>query len=148
MNEELQSTNDELQSINDQLQQSGSELDDANAFLDAILAGLRAAIAVVDRDLRVRVWNRQAEDLWGLRAAEAVGQHLLNLDIGLPFEQVRPLLRRALSGGVDGEEAQVDAVNRRGRPVTVRVACSPLLGVGAARRPGAIIVMEAAEATG
>ena len=37
-----------------------------------------------------------AEDLWGLRAHEVVGQHFLNLDIGLPFEQLRPLLREVL----------------------------------------------------
>jgi two-component system, chemotaxis family, CheB/CheR fusion protein len=142
MNEELQSTNDELQSINEQLHRSGTELDEANAFLDAVLAGLRAGVAVVDRDLKVRVWNREAENLWGLRSAEAVDQHLLNLDIGLPIDQVRPLVRQALTGDADSDELQLDAVNRRGRAITVRVACSPLAGT-AEVPSGAIIVMEA-----
>jgi two-component system CheB/CheR fusion protein len=142
MNEELQSTNDELQSINEQLQRSGAERDEANAFLDAVLAGLRAGVAVVDRDLRVRVWNREAENLWGLRSGEAVQQHLLNLDIGLPVDQVRPLVRQALGGDSEGDEVHLEAVNRRGRPVTVRVACSPLAGP-AGEPSGAIIVMEA-----
>jgi two-component system, chemotaxis family, CheB/CheR fusion protein len=29
----------------------------------------------------VRAWNRGAVELWGLRAEEAVGEQLLNLDI-------------------------------------------------------------------
>jgi two-component system CheB/CheR fusion protein len=142
MNEELQSTNDELQSINEQLQASTGELDKANAFLDAVLASLRSGVAVVDRDLQVRIWNRQAEDLWGLRPDEAVGQHLLNLDIGLPVDRLRPLIRQALTGDRDAEEVQLDAVNRRGRSITVRVACSPL-EEATAEPSGAIIVMEA-----
>jgi two-component system CheB/CheR fusion protein len=90
------------------------------------------------------MWNRRAEDLWGPRADEVIGQHFVNLDIGLPFERLRPLLRGALgSDGASGEVA-VDGVNRRGRPVTVRVACTPLHNrSGGADGAGAIIVMEA-----
>jgi two-component system CheB/CheR fusion protein len=144
MNEELQSTNDELQSINDQLRVSTGRLDEANAFLEAVLTSLQAGVAVVDRDLRVKMWNRRAEDLWGLRTEEVTGQHFLNLDIGLPLEMLRPLLRGAL-GGETGE-AQVDAVNRRGRPVAVRVVCTPLNGRAAGTvSDGAIIVMEAGD---
>jgi two-component system CheB/CheR fusion protein len=147
MNEELQSTNDELQSINDQLQISSDRLDQANAFLETVLTSLQAGVAVVDRELRVEMWNRRAEDLWGLRAAEVTGQHFLNLDIGLPFEKVRPLLRAAL-GGENGE-AVIDAVSRRGRAVTVRVACAQLNGRSAdGTSDGAIIVMETDEQSG
>ncbi|MFI5890091.1 CheR family methyltransferase [Actinoplanes sp. NPDC051513] len=145
MNEELQSTNDELQTINEQLHDSGTELDEVNAFLDAVLSGLRAGIAVVDADLRVRVWNQEAENLWGVRSAEAVGQHLLNLDIGLPVDKMRPLMRSALGGDPDTGEQLLEAVNRRGRPVTVRVSCSPLTSAGG--NAGAILAMEAVEFT-
>jgi two-component system CheB/CheR fusion protein len=150
MNEELQSTNDELQNINDQLRLSTEQLDGVNAFLEAVLTSLRAGVAVVDRDLRIQMWNRRAEDLWGLRSAEVIGQHLLNLDIGLPFEQLRPLLRGALGQHAAPGEIQTEAVNRRGRSIVVRVACTPLVaGVGSG---GAIVVMEsdetAAAATG
>ncbi|HEY0536487.1 MAG TPA: CheR family methyltransferase [Actinoplanes sp.] len=144
MNEELQSTNDELQSINDQLRISTGRLDDANAFLEAVLTSLQAGVAVVDRELRVKMWNRRAEDLWGLRTAEVTGQHFLNLDIGLPLELLRPLLRGALNA--DAGEAEVEAVNRRGRPVRVHVICTPLSGRDqGAGSEGAIIVMEADE---
>jgi two-component system CheB/CheR fusion protein len=140
MNEELQSTNDELQSINDQLRESTAELDSANAFLEAILTSLRAGVAVVNRDLQVQVWNRRAEDLWGLRREEAVGQHFLNLDIGLPVEKLRPVIRQVLNGGGEPQEVVLPAVNRRGRGVTVRVVCTPLSGPAGAG--GAIMVME------
>lgn len=63
MNEELQSTNDELQSINDQLGISTSQLGEANVFLETVLTSLQAGVAVVDPDLRIRMWNRRAEDL-------------------------------------------------------------------------------------
>src|SRR4051794_20508847 len=143
MNEELQSTNDELQTINNELRERTDELDNVNAFLEAILTSLRAGVAVVNSDMHVRIWNRRAEDLWGLRHDEAVGQHFLNLDIGLPTDLLRPMIKRVL-GGEDGpQETRLSAVNRRGRTIEVRVVCSPLSrdenGDGAA---GVILVMD------
>ena len=144
MNEELQSTNEELQNINDQLRISTTQLDDVNAFLETVLASLRAGVVVVDHDLRIRMWSRRAEDLWGLRSHEVVGEHFLNLDIGLPFEQLRPLLRGVLGGPGDTAEIAVEAINRRGRAVTVRVAATPLAARDSGKESdGAIIVMEA-----
>ncbi|HET6815756.1 MAG TPA: CheR family methyltransferase [Mycobacteriales bacterium] len=126
MNEELQSTNDELQTINDELRDRTQEVNDANAFLEAILRSLDTAVIVVDQDVVITAWNRRAEDLWGLRQSEVVGQHLLNLDIGLPLEQLRPLVRASLSGVEERPELESEAVNRRGRRIQVRVTCSPL----------------------
>src|SRR5699024_9832333 len=101
-----------------------------------------AGIAVVDRDLTVLVWNREAEDLWGLRPSEAVHRSLPELDIGLPVDQLRPAVRRALAGEPDGGELELAAVNRRGLPIVVRVSCTPL--PGPAQEPdGVVIVMEA-----
>ncbi|WP_250035328.1 CheR family methyltransferase [Paractinoplanes maris] len=147
MNEELQSTNDELQNINDQLHASGAQLDQANGFLETVLASMEAGVAVVDPDLRVRMWNRRAEDLWGPRSTEVVGQHFLNLDIGLPIERLGPVLRAAMGPDGTGEEVAVEAVNRRGRTINVRVACTPLRRRdGGNRLEGAIIVMEVGSA--
>ncbi|HEU0088003.1 MAG TPA: CheR family methyltransferase [Pseudonocardiaceae bacterium] len=126
VNEELQSTHDELQVINDELRDRTAELDEANEFLAAILTSLQAGVTVIGQDMTVRVWNRRAEDLWGLRQDEAVGQHFLNLDIGLPTDRLRPIIRQTL-GGADGpHELQVEAVNRHGRTINVRVTCTPL----------------------
>jgi two-component system CheB/CheR fusion protein len=112
-----------------------------------VLANLGAGVAVVDRDMRVRSWNRRAEDLWGMRSAEVIGEHFLNLDIGLPFESLRPLLRAASAPGGAAAEIVLGAVNRRGRPITVRVACTPLQHRNGRSSDGAIVVMESAEAT-
>jgi two-component system, chemotaxis family, CheB/CheR fusion protein len=144
MNEELQSTNDELQTINDELRIRTGELDNANVFLEAILTSLRAGVAVVNRDMHVRVWNRRAEDLWGLRQDEAIGQHFLNLDIGLPTNQLRPMIRRVLAGDSGPQEVRLDAVNRRGRTIEVRVIGTPLTRDGDGTT-GAILVMDVAD---
>jgi two-component system, chemotaxis family, CheB/CheR fusion protein len=141
MNEELQSTNDELQTINDELQDRSNELDQANDFLETILTGLRAGVVVVGPELQVQVWNQQAEEMWGLRRAEAVGTHFLNLDIGLPLDLVRPLVRSILAGEDGPNSATLAAVNRRGRAIEVRVAASPLRGETDAV-VGAILTME------
>jgi two-component system, chemotaxis family, CheB/CheR fusion protein len=145
MNEELHSTNDELQNINDQLRESTAELDAANVFLEAILTSLRAGVAVLNQELQVQLWNRRAEDMWGLRREEAVGQHFLNLDIGLPLEPLRPMIRKVLAGGDGGrgesQELLVAAVNRRGRSIMVRVLCTGLYG-RTGTSTGAIMVME------
>lgn len=141
MNEELQSTNDELQTINDALQERSGELDQVNEFLESILTSLRAGVIVIDREMRVLVWNRGVEDLWGLRRDEAEGQHLLNLDIGFPLTEVRPLARNALTEPGFSEQTTVRAVTRRGREAEIRVICSALQNHEGAVH-GAILVME------
>ena len=97
MNEELQSTNEELETINDELRDRTGELNQVNDFLEAILTSLGIGVAVLDHHQRVQVWNRQSEELWGLRSDEAVDQHFLSLDIGLPSERLAPDLRAVLA---------------------------------------------------
>ena len=123
MNEELQSMNDELHASNEELRLRTLEVGEVNAFMESVLAGLRAAVLVIDADQRVLVWNRQAEELWGVRREEAVGQHLLALDIGLPMERLRPLVRAVLDGaarpasdGVRVDGVRVDGVRVDGAP--------------------------------
>jgi two-component system CheB/CheR fusion protein len=142
MNEELQSANDEMQSTNEQLNVRTGEITELNAFMQSILGSFEAAMVVVDADLRVRVWTPQAYELWGLRADEAVGNGLLDLDSGLPAAQLRAWLQQVLAGrrsSVVGE--QLDAVNRRGRPVVLRVTVTPLRD-GGELPSGALVLME------
>jgi two-component system CheB/CheR fusion protein len=141
MNEELQSINDELQFTNEQLRERSADLDESNEFLEAVLTSLRAGVAVLDRNLVVRAWNRHAEDMWGLRAEEAQGQHFLNLDIGLPTQQLRPMIRQALGGDQGPHGIQLAAINRKGRGIRVRVVCSALQTRNS-EDTGAILVME------
>jgi two-component system CheB/CheR fusion protein len=141
MNEELQSTNDELHTINGTLHERSVELDNAKNFLDSLISSVQLGMVVVDREMRVVVWNRGCEDLWGLRADETTGTRLTELDIGLPLDGVRPLIGNAFVDPDSSGEAVVDAVNRRGRPARVRVVCtsfrSSLGTVG-----GALLLME------
>ncbi|MGY1680958.1 CheR family methyltransferase [Geodermatophilus sp. SYSU D01176] len=146
MNEELQSMNDELHSTNEELRASTDEVGTVNRFMNGVLSSFRAGVAVVDADLRVLVWNAAAEDLWGLRQDEVQGRHVLDLDMGLPVSRLHPLLRRqvvgeANSGDGGHDTVELDAVNRRGRPVRVRVtvtAFSEAPGEGV----GAVVLMD------
>jgi two-component system, chemotaxis family, CheB/CheR fusion protein len=128
MNEELQSTNEQLSSLNDRLQQGSEQLNQANAYLRSILASLRSAVVVVDRGLHVKLWNQTAEELWGLRSDEAIGRTFLDLDIGLPVDELRQPLRDVLEGVDGNRELVVDGVNRRGQGMRFSVSSNPLRG--------------------
>jgi two-component system CheB/CheR fusion protein len=141
MNEELQSTNEELETLNDELHRRTGELNEVNAYMRAILTSLRLAVVVVDRGSDIRVWNRRAEDLWGLRGDEVEGHAFQNLDIGLPVERLKTAIRECIDGRTQAEEMTLDAVNRRGRAIRCRVTCSPFVDGGPEAR-GAVLVME------
>jgi two-component system, chemotaxis family, CheB/CheR fusion protein len=142
MNEELQSTNDELGAINGELMTRGTELDGANRFLEAIFASLRGGVAVVDPDLTIKVWNRRAEELWGVRSDEVVDTPLSKIDIGLPVDQLREMILTTLNDGGQSHERTIAAVNRRGRQIMCRVVATPLAGPNRTGSLGAIVVME------
>jgi two-component system CheB/CheR fusion protein len=132
INEELESSNEELQSTaelqttNDERRVRTAEADKANNFLESILNGLDKGVVVIDSDFKILMWNRATEELWGLRADEVRGQSLLDLDIGLPVEAlkrpVHSLLKNDASIKNLPEPIALDAVNRRGKAIRVRVA--------------------------
>ena len=128
MNEELQSTNEELETINVELQVRTADLNSANVMMESILSKSQVGVIVVDRDMRVVVWNRRSEDLWGLRVGEVQGQHLLNLDIGLAVEELRPPIRTCLNDPNAQVRVELLATNRRGRRIRCEVTCDPLVG--------------------
>lgn len=141
-NEELQSTNEELQTVNDELQRRTDELNRNNAFLESILTSLKGGVVVVGRNLNVQVWNYRSEDLWGLRPEEAIAQNFLNLDIGLPVEQLRQPIRECLlMTDPEAFEVTLPAINRRGRSIQCRVTCTPLFSVNQEVQ-GVILLME------
>jgi two-component system CheB/CheR fusion protein len=141
MNEELHSINEELQTVNDELRRRSDELNEVNAFLEALFTSLRGGVAVLDREMRVLVWNARAEELWGVRSEEATDTFFFNLDIGLPVDQLVAPVRGVLSGQQAQAEVVLDAVNRRGRALQCRVDVTPLLSAEGQLR-GAILVME------
>jgi two-component system CheB/CheR fusion protein len=143
MNEELESTNTELETINTEMQQRGTQLDHINVFMQQVLANVKTGVAVLDRDLRVQLWNQQAEELWGVRASETVGQPLLSLDIGLPVIELVAPINEAIKSASGFREVTVSSTNRRGRGFMCRVQCSAMAAVDGGR--GAILLMEAVE---
>jgi two-component system CheB/CheR fusion protein len=142
MNEELRSTNEELETMNDELRQRTFELNDVDAFLETILDTIGLAVAVLDRRQHVQLWSGRARDLWGLSPEETEGQHVLGLDIGLPVEELKPLLRAALNGNGERQQITVDAVNRGGKPVRCLVSCLPLSALNDGDVTGVILMME------
>ncbi len=126
MNEELQSSNEELETMNEELRHRTLELNDLNAFFETVLTTIGFAVAVIDRNQHVQIWNSQARELWGLTSEEVDDQHLLSLDFGLPVEHVKAGLRATLSGESEREEVVLSAVNRRGQAFECRVTLLPL----------------------
>jgi len=142
MNEELQSTNEELTTINDELRRRSDELNDVNAFMQAVLASLRGGVVVLDTELRVEVWNEKAVDLWGARADEVRGMHFMMLDIGLPVQMLTKAIRACLLGESERETLTIEAINRRGKPITCEVTCTPMWRASGDEVRGVILVME------
>ena len=83
------------------------------------------------------------EELWGLRAGEVHQQSLLQLDMGLPLDQLRPAVRAVLEGREPFHEVALDAVNRRGRRIRCAVTVSPLLTPSREIRGAVVLVDEA-----
>jgi two-component system, chemotaxis family, CheB/CheR fusion protein len=142
MNEELQSSNEELETMNEELRYRTQEVNDVNAFLETILTTIGLAVAVLDRNQRVQIWNHKARELWGLTSEEAEDEHLMALDIGLPLEKVRQQVRDTLTGQSQREEVVVEATNRRGKAFPCRVTFLPLGGTGDGAVSGVIMMME------
>lgn len=145
MNEEIQATNEELQTLNDELRQRTEESTNASFFLQSVLTSLHSGAVVVNQNLNILVWNRRAEDLWGLREDEVKGQSLLKLDIGLPVHQLKNAVRPCLEGESDYNEVILDATNRRGKRIKCRVTCAVFLSADKKERHGAILMMDEME---
>jgi two-component system CheB/CheR fusion protein len=144
MNEELQSTNEELHAMNDDMRLRGDELNQLNSFLECILTSIQGAVIVLDTDLNILVWNHAAEDLWGLREQEVRGKHFMGLDVGLPTEKLKQPIKLCLKGERERIELRLDAINRRGRPVGIRLSACPLFSRSRSIH-GVVLLIEANE---
>jgi two-component system, chemotaxis family, CheB/CheR fusion protein len=144
MNEELQSTNEELETVNEELRQRGSELGRSNVFLSGILRSVPLGVVVMNDDLFVELWNDVAADLWGLRHDEVKGKHFFGLDIGLPVEQLREPILGLIQSPDRTAELHLDATNRRGRHIALRVSLANVGGTEHGR--GIIVLMQEVDA--
>src|SRR3989475_136112 len=140
LNEELESTNAELNSINSDLQMRTTEVDRLNTLLLAITGNIEVGAAVLDKSMRVQVWNERAADLWGVRSDEVIGNSFFDLDIGLPAEELRALISSGAGGRHLHDELVVTATTRKGRAIRCRVVAH---AIGNGDRPaGVVVVME------
>jgi two-component system CheB/CheR fusion protein len=108
------------------MRQRSLELNEVNDFLELIVTSIGTAVAVLDREGVVRIWNSHARDLWGLRADEVEGRQFLGLDIGLPVKQLKQPLVAALAGDNGRTELTVEATSRRGKTMSCQVTMLPL----------------------
>ncbi|MGO9902135.1 MAG: CheR family methyltransferase [Solirubrobacteraceae bacterium] len=146
MNEELQSSNEELETMNEELRHRTLEVTEMNNFLEIVLGTIGLAVAVLDRNERVQIWNGQSRELWGLTADQAEDHPLISLDLGLPVEQLQTSLHACLAGDSRREELVLQATGRRGKEFQCRVICMPLGNPGDGDISGVIMMMEPLEA--
>lgn len=130
--------------MNDELRHRTEEVNDVNLFLETILGTIGSAVAVLDSNQRVQIWNGNAGEMWGVTPDEAEDEHLLALDIGLPIDRLKRELRATLNGESAREEVLLEATNRRGKAFQCRVTLLPLGGSpGDGVASGVIMMMEA-----
>jgi two-component system CheB/CheR fusion protein len=141
MNEELQSTNEEMQAVNDELRRRSLELDQSNSFLESILFSVNVGVVALNRDFQVLLWNRRAKDLWGLQPEEVAGRSFLSLDIGLPVEKLKTPIRDLQEGRSDRKDMMLDAINRLGKQIKVRITASPHFDLQG-KPQGVVLLME------
>ena len=140
MNEELSRRTRSSRRSTTSSDQRDDELNEVNAFLESILASLaprRGRRSTASCACRPGTTARR--DLWGLRADEVAAQHFLNLDIGLPVEELRAPIRDRARERERRRRIDVEAVNRRGRAIFCRVELAPLHTNGTTE--GAILLM-------
>jgi two-component system CheB/CheR fusion protein len=125
-NEELESGNEELETMNEELRIRSGELDEARGFLAGVLSSIVAGVVVLDPELRIRSWNRGAEDRWGLRGLEVADRYFFDLDFGLAVADVRAMVNECRETRHRTGPIELAAVNRIGRNIVCSVACSPL----------------------
>ncbi|MET8471089.1 CheR family methyltransferase [Streptomyces sp. NPDC006422] len=143
-NEELQSGNEELETMNEEMRIRSEELDETRAFLEGVLTSIAAAVVVLDKDLRVKSWNRGAADLWGLRQDEVLNEAFFGLDFGLPTKELREAVEACIRDRKRGAPVVIAAVNRLGRSISCTVQCSPFDG----HRGGVVLLMEEGRSDG
>lgn len=146
----LATAHEELQSTHEDLRVTGDEAVGIGGWALAALGALGSTGVVLDapapsaragRGGRVRLWNAASAQLWGVRADEAVGADLADLDVGLPVEAVVAACAAVLDDGAPRELA-LEGVERHGRTVALRVRVSALRDA-AGQAAGTVVTVEA-----
>jgi two-component system CheB/CheR fusion protein len=130
-----------LETANDELRSRQEAVNSLAEYQDMVLSSLEVGLVVLGRNMGVTNWNRTCAETWGVREEEAVGRDLFGLDIGIPLQELRDPILRAMAGSVPEGPLVLDGVNRRGRPIRCRVRVLPLREAGK-DSAGALLVIE------
>lgn len=134
----------ELRFINDELRQRTDELNLVAIFLESVLTSLRGAVVVIDTRGVVRIWNPQAERLWGIARRDAMGKTLAALDLRTDFAQLTPCIHAALHGEVDDGARVLPVSAANGDETPYAVSATPLLGPGGSVHGATLLFVERA----
>ena len=99
--------------------------EDRVRFQAELLAGVRESIVATDLRGNITYWNEAAEEMWGWKAAEVLGRHVVDV---APAESVRPRAAAILAGVAAGERwvGEFLAVHRDGREIPIILNLGPL----------------------
>jgi PAS domain S-box-containing protein len=104
-----------------QLRTKADELERMRQFSENILESLNDGLAVLDRNGRIVRWNRQMEELHGMRHEEAVGRALADL-----FDPEIVALQRSATGGAAYYKVPLLSRHEPPRRLLVNVGMTPL----------------------
>jgi diguanylate cyclase (GGDEF)-like protein/PAS domain S-box-containing protein len=124
--EQARSALREVQLVNSQLEQARAEVVEATAWLEAAVTTSPSALVLLDSELRARLWNPAAENLFGWTSEEALGNvapHYSRDDLA----QLRAAVERMLAGEPFVESERVLS-SRKGHPRQVSLVSVPVRG--------------------
>ena len=117
-----------VQLVNAQLEEARGEVVEATAWLEAAVTTSPAALILLDRDLRIRLWNPAAERMFGWSREDALGR----IAPHVPLEEL-PATRRVVDELLAGKpliESEELRAGRDGHPRQVSVVSAPVRGAG------------------
>jgi diguanylate cyclase (GGDEF)-like protein/PAS domain S-box-containing protein len=106
-----------------ELHRRRQQVDEARAWLDASVTMSPAAIVVMDREWRVRLWNPAAEKMFGLRESEVRGTVAPHIPVERRTD-FAALVDRMILGGETLVEHEETRVGRDGQTQEVSIASS------------------------
>jgi len=114
----------ELRERTEEARAARAEVVEATAWLEAAITATPAALILLDRDLRTRLWNPAAERMFGWSRADALGR----IAPHIPSEEL-PGFQRIVGRILDGEplvETETLRSGADGRPRQVKVVSAPV----------------------
>jgi len=124
-----------------QLRTKADELDGMRQFSENILESLNDGLVVLDRNGRVVRWNRQLEELYGIRHEQAVGRPLDQLFDARMVEMIRGTPAEGAAEGAAYYRVPMATRHEPSRRLLVNVGATPLRD-SHAQVAGTIVIVE------